>query len=182
MEFEMKVLLYLAVILAITIFLFASHYLTSYYTYTLIGGLKQRNYTISFFSSGIQFWFWIATTLFSLFYVVFSSWFLLKGGAVDFSQSGSLAWLWYTLAGLGLVVPIYHFGAVLINLAHKMSIDQFGVAYPSVLINLVLIVGIVVYNMYKIVGERPNKYVWATITFALVTAIFATLSIKQYVK
>lgn len=179
----MKVLLYFAVILAITAFLFVSHYLTSYYTYTLVGGLKQRNYVISFFSSGIQFWFWAATTLFSLFYVAVSSWFLLKGGGViDLSQSGSLAWFWYALAGLGLVVPIYHVGGVLINFAHKVSIDQFGAAYPSVIINLVLIVGIVVYNMYKIVGERPNKYVWATVIFALATAIFATLSVKQYIK
>lgn len=179
----MKVLFYCSIVLAMTAFLFVSHYLTSYYTYTLVSGLKNKNYVISFFSSGIQFWFWLVTTLFSIFYVAVSSWFLIRGGGVlDFNQSGSLAWLWYTLAGLGLVVPVYHLGGVLINFSHKMSLDQFGAAYPSVIINLVCIVGIVVYNMYKIVGERPNKYIWATLVFALATAIFATLSVKQYVK
>ena len=136
----MKVLLYFAVILTITAFIFVSHYLTSYYTYTIVGGLKQRNYVINFFSSGVQFWFLMATTLFSLFCIIVSSRFLLKGeGVIDLSRSGSLAWLWYTLAGLGLVVPIYHIGGVLINIAHKMSIDQFGAAYPSVIVNMVLI-------------------------------------------
>ena len=179
----MKTLLYLAVILAITLFLFISHYLTSYYTYTIIGGLKNRNYTISFFSSGVQFWFWLATTIFSLAYIFLSGLYLIKGrGIIDLNQSGSLAWLWYALAGLGLVVPVYHVGGILINFAHQMSLDHFGAAYPSVIINLICIVAIVVYNMYRIVGERPNKYVWATLVFALVTAIFATLSVKQYIK
>lgn len=179
----MRTLLYLGVILAITLFLFVSHYLTSYYTYTIIGGLKNRNYTINFFSSGIQFWFWLATTIFSIAYIFLSGLYLIRGGGtLDLNHSGSLAWLWYALAGLGLVVPIYHLGGVLINLAHKLSLDHFGAAYPSVMINLVLIVAIVVYNMYRLVGEKPNKYVWATLIFALITAIFATLSIKQYIK
>ncbi|MDP3696917.1 MAG: hypothetical protein Q8R55_02685 [Candidatus Taylorbacteria bacterium] len=179
----MKVLLYLAVIFGITAFLFISHYITSYYTYTIVSDMKNKNYVVNFFTSGWPYWFWVISAVFSVTSIAISSVYLIKSkGVIDLSRSGSLDWFWFTMVGLALVTPLYQFGGVLINLSHKISLTYFGAAYPSVIINLILIVGIVVYNMYRIVGEKPNKYVWATLIFAIATAISATLSVNKYIK
>lgn len=176
----MKVLLY---VFSMLLLLFVSHWVTSYYTYTIVGSMKNKNYVINFFSSGWSYWFWLISAVFSVTSIAISSVYIIKNkGVIDLNRSGSLDWLWFTIVGLALVVPLYHLGGILINLSHKISLTYFGAAYPSVIINLVCIVGIVVYNMYRIVGEKPNKYVWATLIFAVATAISATLSINKYIK
>lgn len=170
-------------ILLITALLFISHWITSYYTYTIVAGLKSGNYTINFLNSRLGFWFWLVITVVMVTAIISSSIILIRnGGALDLNSYGTFAWAWFAFIGLSLVVSIYWFGGVLINAAHKDSLAQFGWAYVSVLINFVCIIGIVVYNMSKLVGEAPNKYVWVTLAFFVATVISATLSIRQYIK
>ena len=167
----------------ITVLLFISHALTSHYTYTIVAGMKSGNYAINFLNSRLSFWFWFVVTVSLIITVILSSIALVKnGGTLDFNSYGNYAWAWYAFVGLNLVVAIYWFGGILINIAHKDSLAQFGLAYISVMINLVCIVGIVVYNMWKLVGEMPNRYMWVTLVFFVGTIIFATLSVGQYVK
>ncbi len=170
-------------IFLITVLLFISHWITSYYTYTIVAGLKSGNYTINFLSPRLSFWFWLVVTTVMLTVIISSSVMLVRnGGTLDFNSYGTFAWAWFAFIGLSLVAPTYWFGGVLINAAHKDSLFQFGWAYVSVLVNLICIVGIVVYNMSKLVGEAPNKYVWVTLVFFMATVVSATLSIRQYIK
>lgn len=169
-------------LLIIILLLFWSHYITSYYTYTIVAGIKSGNYAINFFDSRLGFFFWLVINAVFLAAVVLSSAAVIKSrGNLNFN-SFSYNWFWFSFVGLSLVTSIYWFGGILINMAHKISLVQFGAAYPSVIVNLICIIGVITYNMYKLVGEMPNKYGWATLVFAVTTTICATLSIKQYIK
>lgn len=169
-------------LLIITLLLFGSHYITSYYTYTIVAGIKSGNYSINFLNSRLGFLFWFVVNVTCLVAIIVSSVAAVKNrGNLNFDDL-SYGWFWFAFTGLSVVTSIYWFGGILINIAHKISLVQFGAVYPSVLINLICITAVITYNMYKLVGETPNKYGWATLIFAIATTVCATLSIKQYIK
>jgi len=169
-------------LLAIILLLFASHFITSHYTYTIVAGIKSGNYAVNFLNSRLSFLLWLVINTTFLVAVLSSSIAVVKSrGNLNF-EGFSHGWFWFSFIGLSLVTSIYWLGGIMINVAHKISLLQFGAAYPSVIINLVCIIGVIVYNMYKLVGESPNKYGWATLAFAIATTICASLSIKQYIK
>ena len=111
--------------LVIILLLFASHFITSHYTYTIVAGIKSGNYAVNFLNSRLGFLFWLVINTTFLVAVISSSVAMIKSRGNINLDSFSHGWFWFSFIGLSLVTSIYWLGGIMINIAHKVSLVQF---------------------------------------------------------
>ena len=86
----------------------------------------------------------------------------------------------YILLGVPILQIVYLVGTYLVIWGHVLSLQYFGVMYPSVITNIVMMLGSTIWFMYIKVHEIPNRIQWLMMITLVLLAIAG--AVKEFTK
>jgi len=157
--------------------LLAAQLIFSWFNYTfLFAKIKSASYRLPFFY-GVMFVNWIILSV--LYYVIIPT----KNGFRIFkpflAEETFSSWWKLTVASWMFNAPAYILGTILVAWSIKMSMENFGVMYTSIIVGQIITVLCTVFFMWYKMGEFPNRNGWIAMVLILIASVFAAFSGKS---
>ena len=163
-------------LLPIYVVLLAAQLIFSWFNYTfLFSKIKSGVYRLPYF-------YWVLAgswVVFSAAYYIVAPKF--KSGFLrSFFADGVFdSWWKFAVAAWMFNAPFYLAGTILVALSIKLSMENFGAVYTSIIIGQIITVLTTIFFMWYKMGELPNRNGWIALVLILIASIFAANSGKN---